>query len=234
MLSLCDIQITSDQYVLNQTLISVFGLVVQTPVTTPIPDTDPINTYLMGSYRVRDYGTLSTLDCSCGRAPTEVVVSEDLSRAHPVAGRYCCSLCQEEDRNAKSPSDRVAVWLAQNRPLLNPDDHLLLPRDFKRLVDRDGTIMRPKRFIYAKFYETTLSVKDKIMTTCNCENCVNPYHMMRTQSPATKVTPQMKEDVRSWLNKNMSNKTIQQLIEIKYSCSLSLRTITNLKKSVLA
>lgn len=213
---------------------SVFGLIVQTPVTDANPNGPPLKTYKLDSYKVEDFGPVSRLTCSCLRSGSEWVATGDLERAHPVSGRYACLTCIAEDRAAKSPSDRVAAWLAQNRPTLNSEEHLYLPKQFQRLVDADGTIMRPRRFVFSKFYDIQLSTKDKVLPTCGCDDCVNPYHMMRTLSPATKVTPQMKEDVRSWLSKKMSNKTIQILLESKYNCTISLRTITNLKKSVLA
>jgi hypothetical protein len=58
--------------------------------------------------------------------------------------------------------------------------------------------------------------------------------MMVAASPATKVTPEMREDVRTWISRKIKNKTIQQLLKTKYNRDLSLRTITNIKKSVLA
>jgi hypothetical protein len=57
--------------------------------------------------------------------------------------------------------------------------------------------------------------------------------MMLAASPATKVTPEMKEDVQLWLSKNIKCSLIRQMLEVKYKRSLSLRTITNLKKSLL-
>jgi len=43
----------------------------------------------------------------------------------------------------------------------------------------------------------------------------------------------MKEDVYSWIRKKISNRSIQELLREKYQKSISLRTITNLKKSEL-
>ena len=218
----------------NPVLVSVFGLVVQSPVTTrDLPET-PDQTYNLDAFKAERFGAVTRLTCSCGRSEPELVDTMDLLRAHRVCGRYACQRCLQEDREAKSPSDQVSAWLAQNRPGLNPHEHLFLPKQFQRLVDKDGTIMRPRRFVFSKFYDIELATRDKVLPTCGCENCVNPYHMMRTLSPATKITPQMKEDVKLWLNKKISHKMIQLLLETKYSCSISLRTITNLKKSVLA
>jgi hypothetical protein len=232
-LSFCDQHVNPDHIVTNPVLVSVFGLVVQTPLTAQKPDGDPENTYKLDAYTVEDFGSYARLTCSCGRSDPEWVATEDLARSHRVSGRFACPTCIQEDRDARSPSDQVSAWLAQNRIRVNAQDHLFLPKQFQRLVDRDGTIMRPRRFVFSKFYDIELATRDKVLPTCGCEDCVNPYHMMRTLSPATKVTPQMKEDVRLWLTKKFSNKTIQLLLEAKYNCQLSLRTITNLKKSVL-
>ena len=218
----------------DPTLLSVFGLVVQTPISDQKTQGLPLKTYKLDSYRVEDFGFLSRLTCSCQRSSPTLVVTRDLTRSHPVAGRFACLVCLKEDREAKSASERVAAWLAQNKPSLNQEEHLLLPKQFQRLVDTDGIIMRPRRFVYSKFYGVQLQTKDKVLPTCECEVCVNPYHMMRKLSPASKVTPQMKNDVFLWLNKKMSNKSIQLLLETKYCRTISLRTITNLKKSVLA
>ena len=187
----------------------------------------------MDSYEVKDYGDISTLTCRCERTPTEIVSSEDLLRAYPVLGFYACPLCHQETREATSPSDYITIWLRQNQRRVSKEEHLYLPKAFERLVDRDGTIMRPRRFIFSKFYNFTLSTEDKILTTCGNKKCVNPYHMMRSLSPATKITPQMKEDVYSWIRKKISNRSIQELLREKYQKSISLRTITNLKKSEL-
>lgn len=215
-------------------LVSVFGLVVQTPVTDQELEETPDRTYDLDAFKADQFGAWTRLTCKCGRSKPEIVATADLERAHRVCGRYACQRCLQEDRDAKSASDQVSAWLAQNRPALNPHEHLFLPKQFQRLVDKDGTIMRPRRFVYSKFYDVELATRDKVMPTCGCDDCVNPYHMMRTLSPATKITPQMKEDVKLWLSKRMSHKMIQLLLETKYSCTISLRTITNLKKSVLA
>jgi hypothetical protein len=43
----------------------------------------------------------------------------------------------------------------------------------------------------------------------------------------------MIEDVAKWIQKGISNKTLQELIEIKYGISLSMRSINNIKRSAL-
>ena len=217
----------------NPVLVSVLGLLVQTPVDTPNGLVSKL--YTLDSFRVEEYGDVSSLTCKCGRHKAIYVATSDLQRAHPVLGLYACPICLEELRAARSPSDKVAVWFRQNRLALNPNQHIYLPCSFARLVDStDKTIMRPRRFVYAKFYNVTLSDADKILTTCGETECVNPYHMMLAASPATIVTPEMREDVKTWVARKIRNKTIQELLRTKYNKDLSLRTITNIKKSVLA
>ena len=232
MLVLGDYQSSKNKIVLNPTLVSVFGLTVQTSVTEETFLGPPV-TYELDSYEVKDYGVVSELTCSCSRTTPQIVASEDLLRAHRVTGFYACPTCQEEDKNAHSSSDHIAVWIAQNRTRINETEHLYLPSVFKRLVDKEGTIMRPRRFIYSKFHGVKLSTKDKILNTCSDTQCINPYHMMHSLSPATKVTPQMKEDIHAWVHKKISNRLIQSLLTTKYHKQISLRTITNLKRSVL-
>ena len=233
MLCLGELGINTYNMVNESLLVSIFGLLVQTPVEKRDLSQPPLKTYVLDSYDVVDYGEISTLSCRCSRTPTEIVSSEDLTRAYPVLGFYACPVCHQEPREAKSPSDYITIWLRQNQRRIDEKEHLYLPQAFERLVDRDGTIMRPRRFIFAKFYNFPLNTEDKILTTCGDKKCVNPYHMMRSLSPATKITPQMKEDVYSWIRKKISNKSIQELLKAKYQKNISLRTITNLKKSAL-
>jgi hypothetical protein len=217
----------------NPVLVSILGLLVQTAVE---PAKGPVSrVYTLDSFRVEERGDASTLTCKCGRHEEILIATQDLERAHPVAGLYACPICLEELRAARSASDKVAVWFKQNRLALTPDQHVYLPCSFARLVDAtDKTIMRPRRFVYTKFHNVVLSEKDKIMTTCGDAECVNPHHMMVAASPATKVTPEMREDVKTWISKNLKTRVIKQLLHAKYNKDLSIRTITNIKKSVLA
>ncbi len=215
---------------MNQTLIAVFGLLNQTPITPP---TGPVsNQYSLDSLQVEERGDAATLVCKCGRSEPFHVAVADLQRAHRVQGLYACPLCLDELRQARSPSDKVAVWFRQNRSCLTPDQHIYLPCSFARLIDAtEKTVMRPRRFVFAKFNNLTLSDKDKILTTCGDAECVNPHHMMLAASPATKVTPAIREDVKTWIAKHVPRQRIQELVETKYNRKLSLRTITNIKNS---
>jgi hypothetical protein len=213
-------------------LISVFGLLEPRPLKNYNQESQ--RSYTLDSFLVECHGGTSHLTCKCLRSKPYVLATEDLSRCHPPGGIYACSLCLSELRDARTPSDRIRVWLTQNRPSIANDQHLHLPKTFTRLVDtEDKVIMRPRRFVYAKFYDIALQQRDKVLCTCGDTLCVNPYHMMLAASPATKVTPEMKEDVQLWLSKNIKCSLIRQMLEVKYKRSLSLRTITNLKKSLL-
>lgn len=219
--------------VIDPTLVSILGLLVQTPVEAP--NTPVSRVYTLDSFRVEEHGAASKLICKCGRYHALLVATADLEKAHPVAGLYACPICLEELRQARSPSDKIAVWFRQNRYALTPDQHVYLPCTFARLVDAtDKTIMRPRRFVFAKFNNVTLSEKDKILTTCGDPDCVNPHHMLRAASPATKVTPAMLADVKTWISKRATNQMIQKLLIEKYNRKFSMRTITNIKRSALA
>lgn len=219
--------------VIDPTLVSVLGLLVQ---TLPDDPQGPVSrSYALDSFRVDEYATTSVLTCKCGRHPSLLIANKDLAKAHPVAGLYACPICLEELRNARSPSDKVAVWFRQNRLSLSAEQHVYLPCSFARLVDStDKTIMRPRRFVYAKYHNTVLSEKDKILTTCGDAECLNPLHMMLAASPAAKVTPAMREDVKTWISNKATSQMIQNLLLKKYNRKFSIRTITNIKKSVLA
>jgi hypothetical protein len=203
-------------------LVAVFGLLEPRPV----PEVQPLcgKIYNLDSFTVRVYGEAAQLTCKCGRYDSFYLHVLDLERSHPSIGLYACPICLNELRNARSHSDRVAVWLTQNRSTITKDQHLYLPKC--------KVIMRPMRFVYTSFFKIQLSTKDKVLRTCSDSNCVNPYHLMVTASTATKLTPDMKQDVLLWLTKEIKPQTIQQLLEAKYNRSLSARTITNLRKSL--
>ena len=212
-------------------LVTVFGLLEPTPVKALGPVVQ--KTYTLDSFVVSDYGESASLTCKCCRSEPYLLASADLERIHPALGLFACTLCLNELRNARTPSDKIAVWFLQNRPSIAKDQHLYLPNSFQRLVDtEEGVIMRPRRFVYAKFFNVVLQQRDKVLNTCGDPQCVNPYHMMLAASTAAKMTPDMKKDVQSWFINKVTPRTIQQLLEIKYNRSFSLRTITNLKKSL--
>lgn len=214
-------------------LISIFGLLDS--CRPKPPEGSVSSSYSLDSFLVDETPTVATLRCKCGRSAPLYVAVEDLRRAHRVQGLYACSLCLSELREARSPSDKVAVWFRQNRPSLTHEAHIYLPTSFARLMDAtEKTVMRPRRFVYAKFNNVSLSDKDKILTTCGDVECVNPLHMMLAASPAAKVTPAMREDVKTWIAKHIPRSQIQDMIESKYNRRVSLRTITNIKNSVPA
>lgn len=231
MLSFCAYQITSCHFMRSLELAAVFGLLE--PELVPRPKGQILKTYNLDSFTVEERIDGCVYTCKCLRSEPIFLSLSDSRKVRAPTGVYACPICLNELRNARTTSDRVAVWFTQNRPSLTKDQHLYLPVSLQRLVDsKEGVIMRPRRFVYAKFFNVALKQSDKVMTTCGDANCVNPYHLMIAASPATKVTPQMKEDVQLWLTKNISCRTIQELLQTKYSRSISLKTITNLKKSL--
>jgi hypothetical protein len=214
-------------------LIAIFGLLEPRPAKPP--DSVVRECYTLDSFKVEVFTDAVRLTCKCCRSNPYLLDPSDLRKIHPASGLYACSTCLSELKTAKTPSDKIAVWFAQNTASITKENHLHLPKEFCRLVDTDKkTIMRPRRFVYAKFFKTELKRSDKILSTCGDPLCVNPYHMMLAASPAAKVTPEMKKDVYKWTVNNVHPRTMKQMLEIKYKCSLSLKTITNLKKSMLA
>jgi hypothetical protein len=214
-------------------LAAVFGLLESDPIPKPTGATK--TQYILDSLTVEEKTDGCVYTCKCQRSLPLYLSLKDSKRIRPPLGIFACSICLNELRNARGSSDQVAVWFAQNRLALTDNQHFYLPKPLQRLVDRtEGVIMRPRRFVYAKFYGVSLNKSDKILTTCGDVNCVNPYHLMIATSPATKITPQMKEDVRLWLAKSTNSKVIRELLQTKYNLSISLKTITNLKKSLLA
>lgn len=214
-------------------LVAIFGLLE--PKILKEFNEKPVKTYALGQFKVEEGLEAARFICNCGRSKPYILAVEDLGKIYPASGSFSCSVCAEENKLATSPSDKIAAWLSQNRIYITTEQHLHLPKEFQRLFDKENSkTMRPRRFIYTKFYGVTLGKQQKILCTCGDESCFNPYHMMVAASAATKVTPDMKKDVQLWFSKNVSPRVVQQMLKIKYNHSLSLKTITNLKKSLPA
>jgi len=219
--------------VTQKDLIAIFGLLHSKLVS--IPEDTPVETTTLDHFEIQTFTDTCTFRCKCGRTDQFALLKSDLEKIRPVAGTFACPICVEELKAARSASAKVHAWFNQNRTQLNPEAHVYLPTVVARLVDlSDSTIMRPRRFVYSKFYNVELRQKDKILNTCGDPDCLNPYHMMRAASPAAKVTPAMREDVLLWMQQRLHPRTIKELLHKKYQVTVSLRTITNIRKSVLA
>ena len=212
--------------------VSVFGLLVRTP---PDPPEGPVlKEYTLDSFRVVEQAKTVTLHCKCGRSESLLLSLADVSRIHPVHGFYACPKCLYELQAAHTVAQKVSVWLRQNNSAITAREHLRLPNNLTRFMDPESRLAtRPRRFIYSSYFDVDLSSKENIVSTCSDPHCVNPLHCQIASSPATKVTTQMIEDVAKWIQKGISNKTLQELIEIKYGISLSMRSINNIKRSAL-
>lgn len=212
-------------------LIAVFGLIAVRVSPDP-PDGPVLKQYDLDSFRVEEYARTATLACKCGRTKPYVLSLEDLGRIHPVQGLYACPSCLSELKSARTVAQKVSVWLRQNQSAVNARDHLRLPNNLTRLMDPESRLAtRPRRFIYSSYFDLDLSSKENVVSTCSDPHCVNPLHAQIASSPATKITSRMIEDVAGWLQKNVSNRSLQELIEIKYGVSLSTRSIDKLKRS---
>ena len=212
--------------------VAVFGLIVRTP---PDPPEGPVlKEYDLDSFRVVEQAKTATLHCKCRRSDPFTLSLADLSRIHPVRGFYACPTCLQELHSARTVAQKVAVWLRQNNPSITPLKHLFLPNNLTRFMDPESRLAtRPRRFIYSSYYDVDLSSKENIISTCDEPHCVNPLHCQIANSPATKITSQMVEDTAKWIQRGISNKTLQELIEIKYRVSLSMRSINNIKRSAI-
>jgi hypothetical protein len=206
----------------------VFGLLDSKPVKSSNQQLKKV--YTLDYFRVTEYETYAEFVCKCGRSKPYTLEIKDLSKIRSSFGFFGCYHCLLEVKEAHSYSDKISTWIIQNKADINKTAHLYIPEGFSRLIDKDK-IMRPRRFVYSKFFDVTLSKEQKILCTCNDTNCVNPYHMMVAASAATKITPDIKKDVFTWFSKNISPRVIQQMLEMKYNLSVSLKTITNLKNS---
>jgi hypothetical protein len=214
-------------------LIALFGL-LEPKILTEFNDEELEVTHL-GSFYVRSGHHAVELTCNCGRSKPYVLDKHDFTKIHPASGSFACEICVDENKNATSTSDKISVWFNQNKKNISKESHLHFPGLNQRLLDKeDKKIMRPRRFVYTKFFDVTLGKHQKILCACGDESCINPYHMMVAASAAAKVTPDMKKDVQLWFSKNVSPRVVQEMLKIKYNHSVSLKTITNLKKSLPA
>lgn len=218
----------------NRDLIGIFGLLHAELL--PVPDgREPDQIFNLDHFTVKTFGETAVFVCKCARTEPFALSEHLIDRIKRICGTYACPICVQELKSARSGSGKVRVWFNQNRSQLTPEAHLYLPTGVVRLIDlQDKTIMRPRRFIFSNFYNVELRQKDKILNTCGDPNCVNPYHMMRAASAAAKVTPAMREDVLHWSYNQIKPQEIRELLQKKYQITISLRTITNIKKSSLA
>jgi len=210
--------------------IFIFGLLCRSP-TDPVEG--PVSKeYDLDSFRVVEQSETSTLHCKCSRSEPLVLATADLSRVHPVQGLFACQTCLDELKAARTVAQRVDAWLSQNRTNFTFREHLHLPKNITRFMDPESKLAtRPRRYIYSSFHGIELSSKENIVSTCSDAHCVNPLHCQIASSPAAKVTDPMVKDASLWLQKGISSKTLQELIEVKYGVLLSMRTIDKLRKS---
>lgn len=199
------------------------------PVVQEVPEGKPDEIRELGNFELAVYGSVGVLRCQCGEFEPVAAQMRDIGHAAPIRGLLACPACVTESQNLTCRSKLIQAWVRRRRLAIRPDQHLYIPASLKRLVD-DEEIMRPRRYVYKVFFNCELSTEDKILCTCGDESCVNPYHMMRSKSPARKMTPEMESNVKQWIQQNKSTTTIVNLLQMKYQKSFSIRTIQLLKK----
>lgn len=198
----------------------------------PIPQGAPDRVEKLDYLQIEHHGETVVATCQCRRSAPVALARRDFDRRCRLANAFACSVCTSELKNslAVSASDRFQAWLLQHKYVIDPKEHLYASVLPKRLVDtEDGTLMRPRRFIYARFYGVDLSTKDKVLMKCGDANCLNPHHMHLAASPAKKVSSEMHLDVLRWAQRKMTNKAIQELLEMQHGLSISVRTISALR-----
>ena len=214
-----------------ETLTLCLGII--DPTVVDVPEGPPESSYRRGNFNVQVWGEVAVLSCLCGRSEPIPVTLKDLKKASPLHGLEACKICVDEINACKSRTEHVQAWVNRNRYAIDNGSHIFFPENLSRLV-LEGHISRPRRSIYQMFYGKDLQKKDKIICTCDEPNCLNPYHMMSSKSTATKVTPQMLEDIKKWIHQNINTKAIQQELKDKYHRKLSTRTIQMIRKEQLA
>jgi len=218
----------------NSVLLLMFGLLDAEQVS--IPDDPPDSTEQLDYLSIEHHGETVVAACQCRRTPPVALLAKDFERRCQLASSFACPVCTAELKNAasSSASDRFQAWMLQHKYVIDPGEHLYASVLPKRLVDStDGTLMRPRRFIYARFFGVDLETKDKVLMKCGDANCLNPYHMHLATSPAKKVSFDMHLDVLRWAKRKMTNRAIQELIEMRHGQSISVRTISALRNKPL-
>lgn len=225
-----DAFVTAVYSVCNSALLLMFGLLDAESV--PIPEGPPDCVEQLDYLRIAHHGDRVVATCQCRRSAPVALLRTDFERRCKLATAFACPVCTAELKqgSAASASDRFQYWLMQHRFVIDPAEHLYASVLPKRLVDvADGALMRPRRFIYAKFHAVDLTTKDKVLMKCGDANCLNPHHMHLAASPAKKVSSEMHTDILKWAKRNMTNKAIQELLEMRHGKNISVRTISKLR-----
>lgn len=212
-------------------LFTVFGLLEPTPPKKPRGE--PLKSFKLDSLRVSEYRSVLSCKCACGRSEPLLLAPDDFKKITRLNQLYACPLCIQEFKNAKTTKEKLEVWLRQNRQEIESQQHLYLPKHTKILFDTSsGTTIRTKRAVYQAFFDVPLAPDHFVLSKCNDEFCINPYHLMAARSPASKITPEMKQDVIVWSSTlGWSTLKIQHQIEQKYGRSVSKRSISSIKRS---
>lgn len=214
----------------DSVLLLMFGLL--DAKTAPIPQGTPDSIEQLDYLRIAHHGDTVVASCQCRRTPPVALSAADFGRRCRLATAFACPVCTSELKqgSSASASDRFQYWLMQHKYVIDRREHLYASVLPKRLVDMvDGTLMRPRRFIYAKFHGVDLTSKDKVLMKCGDANCLNPHHMHLAASPAKKVSSEMHFDILRWAQHSMTNKAIQELLEIHHGRNISVRTISALR-----
>lgn len=218
----------------NSVLLLMFGLL--DAETVPMPEGSPDHVEQLDYLRLAHHGETVVASCQCRRTPPVALLRSDFEKRCHLAPVFACPVCTRELKqgSSASSSDRFQFWLMQHKYVIDPAEHLYASVLPKRLVDMvDGTLMRPRRFIYAKFHGVDLTTKDKVLMKCGDANCLNPHHMHLAASPAKKVNTEMHVDILKWAQRKMTNKAIQELLEIHHGRNISVRTISKLRNESL-
>lgn len=213
---------------------AVFGLLDIEPSTNAsfgVPDFS--NADQLDLLKYVNIGNQVAFKCSCNRQQEPYFLNQSLfDKIFPVQGKFACEICLLEAKNAKTIKDQIKLVLIQNAETIELSHHLILDYPTDKIYDPvRKQMVRIRRIVYELYYNVILKSNQKVLTVCDNSQCVCPSHLLAARSVALKVTPAMQTDIHEWASKNLTNKTIQDLIQRKYQKSISLRTIINIKKS---
>ena len=195
------------------------------PSPVEVPRGAPQASETRGHWLVSHYDSTTVWQCRCRRSRPLLVAKADLSRVKLPRGLQACEICQHDDETARRKSRRLTAWIERHRYCLDPDQHLYLPEDlgFCRLSGAKNK--RTRRFVYEIFWRTELAKDQFVLPKCGDKNCLNPYHLRVATSPAQKLTDEKKRLILLLAEKQVSSRTIQQVLQEQHSLKLSIRTV---------
>jgi len=211
---------------------SLMGLLE--PALPDPPTGKPIGTFTRGHWEVQTYERAVLWRCLCGRSEPLLLLPKDATKVRlPLDGLHCCEVCRAELESARTKYQRLRAWINQHRACLKEESCLEFPDVYdQEQPPNQDKYSRTRRFVFEQFWKKTVPSGHYVRLKCSNANCINPYHLCLTRSPATKLTPEATRLVQVLVQRGVSTATIQALLREQLSIELSMRSIQRTKKEL--